>query len=188
MAPRRFDTRTARHAQGLRSAPARETPSRSLLLAAIGAAIGAVVVLAVSGRFSRGGRRDMHDRQGRRRLADDPEARRRETPAAEPTSNRHAALDVAHAVLSTDSGVTESAGLAPVYVTAQVLEDRVLAVFTNDRLLGRRPIDIGADGRGRVELAGSVQSRSEARYAVTLARGVPAVADVIDGLVVRPLV
>jgi hypothetical protein len=65
------------------------------------------------------------------------------------------------------------------------LEARVLEVFRNDPTLQGRAIDIGAIGSGTIELTGWVHSAEELAHALTLARGVPDVADVMDSLAVR---
>lgn len=67
----------------------------------------------------------------------------------------------------------------------ETLEARVLEVFRNDPVLSVRPIDIGALRAGTIELTGWVRSPQEAAHALTLARGVPDVASVIDRLSVR---
>ena len=65
------------------------------------------------------------------------------------------------------------------------LEARVLEVFRNDPILRGRAIDIGAIGDGTIELTGWVHSDGELSHALTLARGVPDVVDVMDNLTVR---
>ncbi|MBL0171804.1 MAG: BON domain-containing protein [Gemmatimonadaceae bacterium] len=65
------------------------------------------------------------------------------------------------------------------------LEARVLEVFRNDPTLRGRAIDIGAIGDGTIELTGWVHSERELAHALTLARGVPDVQDVMDSLTVR---
>lgn len=65
------------------------------------------------------------------------------------------------------------------------LEDRVLEAFHNDPTLRGRAIDIGAIGDGIIELTGWVHSAAEVGYAITLARGVPDVAHVMDSLTIR---
>ena len=62
----------------------------------------------------------------------------------------------------------------------------MLEVLRNDLLLADRNIDIEADGLGRVELTGWVESASEIEYAVTLVRGVPEVRGVTHQLAVQP--
>lgn len=65
------------------------------------------------------------------------------------------------------------------------LEARVLEVFRNDPSLQGSAIDIGAIGDGVIELTGWVYSMAELKNALTLARGVPDVADVLNSLAVR---
>ena len=65
------------------------------------------------------------------------------------------------------------------------LESRVLEAFRNDPTLRGRAIDIGAIGDGIIELTGWVQSAAEVAHALTLARGVPDVAHVMDSLTIR---
>jgi hypothetical protein len=65
------------------------------------------------------------------------------------------------------------------------LEARVLEAFRNDPTLRGRAIDIGAIGDGIIELTGWVQSAAEVGHALTLARGVPDVAHVMDSLTIR---
>jgi hypothetical protein len=64
------------------------------------------------------------------------------------------------------------------------LEDRVLEAFRNDPILSERAVDIGSLGPGIIELAGWVENEEEAQHAVTLARGVPDVATVVNRIVV----
>jgi hypothetical protein len=65
-----------------------------------------------------------------------------------------------------------------------LLEERVLEAFNNDPTLAERAIDIGAMGRGIIELAGWVDSDDEAEHAMTVARGVPGVETVVNRLMV----
>ena len=65
-----------------------------------------------------------------------------------------------------------------------LLEERVLEAFNNDPILAERAIDIGSIGRGVVELAGWVDSDSEAEHAMTVARGVPGVETGVNRLLV----
>src|SRR5262245_28584966 len=60
------------------------------------------------------------------------------------------------------------------------LEERVLEAFRNDPILSERAVDIGSIGDGIIELAGWVESDDEAEHAVTIARGVPDVATVVN--------
>jgi BON domain len=65
------------------------------------------------------------------------------------------------------------------------LEERVLEAFRNDPILSERAIDIGAIGRGIIELTGWVHADEETQHAVTVTRGVPGVDTVVNRLVVR---
>ncbi|GJG87744.1 hypothetical protein tb265_29250 [Gemmatimonadetes bacterium T265] len=67
----------------------------------------------------------------------------------------------------------------------EALEERVLEAFRNDPVLSERAVDIGAVGRGIIELTGFVQAESEAHGAVVLTRGVPGVTTVVNRLEVR---
>ena len=60
------------------------------------------------------------------------------------------------------------------------LEVRVLEAFRNDPVLSERAIDIGSIGDGTIELAGWVEDESEAKHAMTIARGVPGVDNVVN--------
>lgn len=62
------------------------------------------------------------------------------------------------------------------------LEERVLTAFNNDPILSERAIDIGEIRDGVIELAGWVDTEEEADRAVTIARGVPDVATVVNRL------
>jgi BON domain-containing protein len=65
------------------------------------------------------------------------------------------------------------------------LEERVLEAFRNDPVLSERAVDIGAIGRGIIELTGWVHTDDETQHAVTVTRGVPGVDTVVNRLVVR---
>ncbi len=67
----------------------------------------------------------------------------------------------------------------------EALEERVLEAFRNDPVLSERAVDIGAVGRGIIELTGFVQAESESHGAVVLTRGVPGVVTVVNRLEVR---
>ena len=74
----------------------------------------------------------------------------------------------------------------PTTVSAdELIERRVLEVFRNDPIVSERAIDICAIEDGGVELTGWVNIAAEVGYAVTLARGVPGVSQVVDHLAVR---
>jgi len=65
------------------------------------------------------------------------------------------------------------------------LEERVLEAFRNDPILSERAIDIGAIGEGIIELTGWVHGHDEVTHAMTVARGTPDVATVVNRLTVR---
>lgn len=65
-----------------------------------------------------------------------------------------------------------------------LIEERVLEAFNNDPILAERAVDIGAVGRGIIELAGWVETDEEAEHAMTVARGVPGVARVVNRLMI----
>lgn len=68
--------------------------------------------------------------------------------------------------------------------TDQGLEERVLEAYRNDPILAERAVDIGSIGDGIIELAGWVDTDTESEHAVTLARGVPGVATVVNRLAI----
>src|SRR5689334_17144208 len=65
------------------------------------------------------------------------------------------------------------------------LEERVLEAFRNDPILSERAVDIGAIGRGIIELTGWVHAEDESHHAVVVTRGVPGVETVVNRLTVR---
>ena len=65
------------------------------------------------------------------------------------------------------------------------LEERVLEAFRNDPILSERAVDIGAIGRGIIELTGWVHAEDESHHAVVMTRGVPGVETVVNRLTVR---
>ena len=80
---------------------------------------------------------------------------------------------------------TEVIPMGPAVPTHEALEARVLEAFRNDPVLEARAIDIGATGSGTIELTGWVETTGEIAHALTIARGVPDVAAVVDHLAVR---
>ena len=64
------------------------------------------------------------------------------------------------------------------------LEEHVLEAFRNDPILAERAIDIGSISEGGIELAGWVEDESEAKHAVTIARGVPGVETVVNRIAI----
>lgn len=112
------------------------------------------------------------------------ELRRRRIQADDPESMR--LLPAAHDAVHDDDVEPEtllSAGATG--PDDEELEARVLEAFRNDPTLRGRAIDIGAIGDGIIELTGWVQSAAEVGHALTLARGVPDVAHVMDSLTIR---
>src|SRR6266513_3903412 len=69
---------------------------------------------------------------------------------------------------------------------SEELEERVLEAFRNDPTLSERAIDIGAVEAGIIEPTAWVNSEDEAHQAVVVARGVPGVDTVVNRLVVSP--
>ena len=65
------------------------------------------------------------------------------------------------------------------------LEERVLEAFRNDPILSERAIDIGAVEAGIIELTGWVNADDESHQAVVIARGVPGVETVVNRLAIR---
>jgi hypothetical protein len=87
---------------------------------------------------------------------------------------------------STEASIMDASADAPAITSDDIdLEGRVLEAFRNDPILRGRPIDIGAIGDGLIELTGWVHSPAEVAHALTLARGVPSVAHVVDRLTIR---
>jgi len=68
---------------------------------------------------------------------------------------------------------------------SEELEERVLEAFRNDPTLSERAIDIGAVEDGIIELTGWVNSDEEAHQAVVVARGVPGVETVVNRLTTK---
>jgi hypothetical protein len=68
---------------------------------------------------------------------------------------------------------------------AEDLEERVLEAFRNDPTLSERAIDIGAVEDGIIELTGWVNAEDESHQAVVIARGVPGVETVVNRLAIR---
>src|SRR6266480_2457258 len=68
---------------------------------------------------------------------------------------------------------------------AEELEERVLEAFRNDPTLSERAIDIGAVEDGIIELTGWVNSEEESHQAVVIARGVLGVDTVVNRLTIR---
>lgn len=68
---------------------------------------------------------------------------------------------------------------------SEELEERVLEAFRNDPILSERAIDIGAVEDGIIELTGWVNSDDESHQAVVIARGVPGVETVVNRVAIR---
>lgn len=68
---------------------------------------------------------------------------------------------------------------------SEELEERVLEAYRNDPILSERAIDIGAVEDGIIELTGWVNSDDESHQAVVVARGVPGVDTVVNRLTIR---
>lgn len=80
-----------------------------------------------------------------------------------------------------DADRTPESESTPV-VPLDELEERVLEAFQNDPMLAHRAIDIGAVSPGEIELTGWVAAPAEIDYALTIARGVPGVEQVLNSL------
>lgn len=87
-----------------------------------------------------------------------------------------------------DNEVRDVEDLADAFSDVEAaLESRVLEAFRYDPILSEQAIDIGAIGNGIIELTGWVHSADEVAHAITLARGVPDVAHVVDRLAIREI-
>lgn len=73
----------------------------------------------------------------------------------------------------------------PGALAPEVLEERVLEVFRNDPELAECSIDISAGDEGVIELAGWVANEADIEHALTLARGVPEIGEVVSLLAVK---
>jgi hypothetical protein len=150
-----------------------ESPSRSALYIAIGAAAGFAAGVLMAERF--GGFRGLTERikdtfgGGTGEEEEDFDYEGLEDDEFDPDFDEED-IDMPKASLN---GVEE-------------LEERVLEAFRNDPTLSERAVDIGAVEDGIIELTGSVNSDEEARQAVVIARGVPGVDTVVNRLVIRP--
>lgn len=157
----------------------RQARNRTLLLVALGAIGGLALGVVLADRAGGLDGLTSRVRNARRRRAEIDDAESVEAvsdPAEEFADN-----DI-------DDGAEDSGELfesAPADPDDVEIEARVLEVFRHDPTLRGRAIDIGAIGNGVVELTGWVYSAEELAYALTLARGVPAVVDVMDSLAIR---
>lgn len=157
----------------------RDTSTNSALYVTVGALAGLAAGMliaqrygglsAISERVSRGVRDRMSERFGGRFGAD------REREAAGFRDRGNEAHDYDEEPLDDEEYGDEG----------EELEERVLEAFRNDPTLSERAIDIGAIGRGIIELTGWVHADEESHQAVTVTRGVPGVDTVVNRLVVR---
>ena len=146
----------------------------TLLLVALGAVTGLALGVVLAERA--GGREGLTARA--RRLVG-----RRDEHEDDDRSGHEPLHAAAHAAEDEDAG--ELNATATIRPDEAELEARVLEVFRNDPTLRGRAIDIGAIGDGTIELTGWVHTEAELAHALTLARGVPDVDDVMDSLSVR---
>ena len=154
---------------------------QTLLLVALGALAGVAVAAALTGEVKRRRRRRKQTSEDAvSRLVDSAPDLPHDHPDDVADPHHHDILEDIHD-LERDTGVPVER-LAP---DDEELEDRVLEAFHNDPTLRGRAIDIGAIGDGIIELTGWVNSAAEVGYAITLARGVPDVAHVMDSLTIR---
>jgi hypothetical protein len=159
----------------LRFHRSRRSTNSTLLLLALGAVTGVALGVILADRA--GGLDGVKSRlKRRRRPADDRDLEDlvEEIPALKDTSFHRTPVP---------AGVFEQH--EPLPPDDADLEARVLEAFRNDPTLQGRAIDIGAIGDGIIELTGWVHSPAEVGHALTLARGVPDVAHVMDRLTIR---
>jgi hypothetical protein len=148
-----------------------ESPSRSALYIAIGAAAGFAAGVLMAERF--GGFRGLTDRikdtfgGGTESDEEDFDYERLEDDEFDPDLDE----DIDTTAASLDG--------------TEELEERVLEAFRNDPTLSERAIDIGAVEDGIIELTGWVNSEDESHQAVVVARGVPGVDTVVNRLTIR---
>ena len=154
---------------------------QTMLLVALGALAGVAVAAALTGKVKRRRRRrrDEASEAAASRLVDSAPDASHEFPEDTSDPHHHDVLEDIHEL---ERDTNPVARLAP---DDEELEDRVLEAFHNDPTLRGRAIDIGAIGDGIIELTGWVNSAAEVGYAITLARGVPDVAHVMDSLAIR---
>lgn len=148
----------------------RQANSGMMMLVALGAVTGVALGVVLAERT--GGLDGLKSRVR--------ELRRRRIRTDEPESMR--LLPAAHDDDAEPDMLLSSGAPGP---DDEELEARVLEAFRNDPTLRGRAIDIGAIGDGIIELTGWVQSAAEVGHALTLARGVPDVAHVMDSLTIR---
>jgi len=152
-----------------------ESPSRSALYIAIGAAAGFAAGVLMAERF--GGFKGLTDR-----IKDTFGAGAGGASGEEEEEFDYEGLDEDEFDPDFDDDITPSkASLNGV----EELEERVLEAFRNDPILSERAIDIGAVEDGIIELTGWVNSDGESHQAVVIARGVPGVETVVNRLAIR---
>lgn len=88
--------------------------------------------------------------------------------------------DLRERARSAGSGPSQQYRLVGEQAELTRLEDAVLDAFLEDELLSGRGIDVGALGRGIVELSGSVWTEEEADRAVHVAQRIQGVVTVVD--------
>jgi hypothetical protein len=147
-----------------------ESPSRTALFVAIGAAAGFAAGVLMAERF--GGFKGLTDRLkdtfgGSKEGEEDFDYEGLDEDEFDPDFDED---------LDTPKGSLNG---------SEELEERVLEAFRNDPTLSERAIDIGAVEDGIIELTGWVNSDEEAHQAVVIARGVPGVETVVNRLTTK---
>ena len=150
-----------------------ESPSRSALYLAIGAAAGFAAGVLMAERF--GGFKGLTDR-----IKDTLGAGGGGSEEEEEFD--YEGLDEDEFDPDFDADLTPSKSSLN---GTEELEERVLEAFRNDPILSERAIDIGAVEDGIIELTGWVNSDDESHQAVVIARGVPGVETVVNRLAIR---
>jgi hypothetical protein len=152
-----------------------ESPSRSALYIAIGAAAGFAAGVLMAERF--GGFKGLTER-----IKDTFGAGAGGAAGEEEDEFDYEGLDEDEFDPDFDDDITPSkASLNGV----EELEERVLEAFRNDPILSERAIDIGSVEDGIIELTGWVNAEGESHQAVVIARGVPGVETVVNRLAIR---
>lgn len=151
-----------------------ESPSRSALYLAIGAAAGFAAGVLMAERF--GGFKGLTDRIKDTLGAGSGGGEEEEEFDYEGLDEDEFDPDF------DDEGLTPSKSSLN---GSEELEERVLEAFRNDPILSERAIDIGAVEDGIIELTGWVNSDDESHQAVVIARGVPGVETVVNRVAIR---
>jgi hypothetical protein len=151
-----------------------ESPSRSALYLAIGAAAGFAAGVLMAERF--GGFKGLTDRIKDTLGAGGGGGEEEEDFDYEGLDEDEFDPDF------DDEGLTPSKSSLN---GVEELEERVLEAFRNDPVLSERAIDIGAVEDGIIELTGWVNSDDESHQAVVIARGVPGVETVVNRVAIR---